>query len=111
MGRLIDADEVDDAIYKCFEGIQFYDGTGYDIYSDSKESIDKIPTVEAIPKDQYETRLKADIVAMFKELQLEIEGMDSREHECRFATQCCINRDVAVEIIQEKINALEKNKI
>jgi hypothetical protein len=44
-GRLIDADEVDDAIYKCFEGIQFYDGTGYDIYSDSKESIDKIPTI------------------------------------------------------------------
>ena len=47
-GRLIDADEVNDAIYKCFDGIQFYDGTGYDIYSDSKESLDKIqPIIEA----------------------------------------------------------------
>lgn len=53
-GRLIDADEVNDAIYKCFEGIQCYDGTGYDIYSDSKEDIDKIPTIIDADKESEE---------------------------------------------------------
>lgn len=38
--------------------------------------IDQQPTVEAIPKAEYEARLKADMVAMLTEIQLEIE-----EHE------------------------------
>lgn len=44
-GALKDAEEINDAIYKCFEGVQCYDGTGYDIYSDSKEGVDKIPAI------------------------------------------------------------------
>ena len=95
MGRLIDADEVDDAIYKSFEDIQCYDGSGYDIYSDSKEIIDKILTVEAIPKDQYEARLKADMVAMLTEILLEIE-------------QCGV--EDSHWIIKEKIDKLKENK-
>ena len=37
--------------------------------------------VEAIPKDQYENRLKADMVDMLTELQLEIESYKLSEDE------------------------------
>ena len=53
-GDLKDADAIKDVIYKYFEDIQFYDGTGYDIYSDSKENIDKIPTIIEADKEQEE---------------------------------------------------------
>jgi len=33
-------------------------------------------TIEAIPKDQYEARLKADMLAMLTEIQTEIEEYD-----------------------------------
>ena len=75
---------------------------------DSREKHCPLREVEAIPKDQYEARLKADMVAMLTEIQLEIEKMDSREHECDFATQWCIDRDVVVKIIQEKIDKLKE---
>lgn len=59
-------------------------------------------------KAQYEVRLKADMVAILTEIQVGIGEMDSREHECDFATQWCIDRDIVVEIIQQKINALKE---
>lgn len=63
-GRLIDAEEINDAIYECFEGIQFYDGTGYDIYLDSKECIDKIPTIiEADKAESDDDHMTADELA------------------------------------------------
>ena len=34
-------------------------------------------TKAVFPKDQYENRLKADMIAMLKDLQLEIEELDS----------------------------------
>ena len=42
---------------------------------DSREKHCPLREVEAIPKDQYEARLKADMVAMLEELQVEIEEM------------------------------------
>jgi hypothetical protein len=42
-------------------------------------------------------------IEVLMEIQQEIEEMDSREHECNFATPWCIDRDVVIEIIQEKI--------
>ena len=65
--------------------------------------LDNAPTVEAIPKDQYENRLKADMVAMFTELQLEIEEMDSG---CGWEGY----RPTAqvIGLIQQKINALKE---
>lgn len=69
--------------------------------------IDTAPTVEAIPKDQYENRLKADMVAMLEELKLEFE-----EYEPKWAE----NDDQAVasnrtwddfdDIIKQKIDLL-----
>lgn len=36
-------------------------------------AIEELKPVEAIPKDQYESRLKADMEAMLTEIQLEIK--------------------------------------
>lgn len=60
--------------------------------------------VEAIPKDQYEARLKADLEAILVELQLEIEEMDSG---CGWEGY----RPTAqvIGLIQQKINALKEN--
>ena len=62
-------------------------------------------------KEQYEARLKADLKAILVELQLEIEekairkqGIDSGfEYDYEF-----IQSEEVVEIIQNKINALEE---
>lgn len=67
------------------------------------------PTVEAIPKTDYETRLKADMVAMLTDLQLEIEehtmtsGVTNQGtwNEC---IACCSR------VIQQKIDALKEDK-
>ena len=40
-----------------------------------QEVVDKAPTIEAIPKDQYEARLKADMVAMLTDLHLKMEEL------------------------------------
>ena len=65
MGRLIDEEELQE--YIIHEGCE--KGCGYIDERDLKY----IPTVEAIPKADYEARLKADLVAMLSEIQLEIE--------------------------------------
>ena len=59
------------------------------------------PLVEAIPKDQYEARLKADMVAMLTEIQLEIDELDTPNNSDAYMT--------CSEIIQQKINALRGN--
>ena len=72
--------------------------------------IEETPTVEAIPKDQYEARLKADMVAMLTEILLEIE-----EEKWALSNFDDIANDYVVDledvdrIIQEKINSLKEN--
>ena len=70
-----------------------------------KEDIDNAPTVEAIPKDEYENRLKADMVAILTEIQLEIEEMDSG---CGWEGY----RPTAqvIGLIQQKINELKEDQ-
>ena len=55
------------------------------------------PTVEAISKDQYENRLKADMVAMLEDLDLQIDE------------SAAYNLEVAKvqRLIRDKINALK----
>ena len=64
---------------------------------------DGCPLVEAILQADYENRLKADMVAMFTELQLEIEEMDSG---CGWEGY----RPTAqvIGLVQQKINALKE---
>jgi hypothetical protein len=61
------------------------------------------PTVEAIPKADYETRLKADMVAMLEEIRQEIEELKDEPACCQHFVRG-IRR--SSEVIQQKINAL-----
>jgi hypothetical protein len=94
MGRLIDADKL--------QGY-FWDNRSKLFQSkDCRIAIDNAPTVETIPKNQYEARLKNDMVALLTELQLEIE---------EFMGTISPNYDEAAQdiskVIQQKINALK----
>ena len=64
-------------------------------------------TVDAIPKTDYENRLKADMVAMLKELKEQLREM----HEDFFETEHfdeAYGVSDSMDIIQEKINALKE---
>ncbi len=65
-----------------------------------KSIIRNTPTVEAIPKADYEARLKADMVAMLTDIQLEIEELDTPNNNGAYM-ECS-------EIIQQKIDALRE---
>ena len=106
MGRLIDAEAAD---LQC-ELFTYTRYTGIDEapYEDATKAIDEAPTVEAIPKADYENRLKADLVAMLTEIQLEIEEcVDGAEGSPQFEQGVTIARVQVVEIIQQKINELK----
>ena len=64
---------------------------------------------EAIPKADYEARLKADMVAMLTEIQLEIEEcVDGAEGSPQFEQGVSNARVQVAEIIQQKINELKE---
>ena len=58
--------------------------------------------------DQYENRLKADMVAMFKELQLEIEKLE--KPHCHNASHAdgCVSKWKVEGVIQQKIDKLKE---
>ena len=89
MGRLIDADRLKEVFSRNVAGGNAY----FDL-------IDNAPTVEAIPKEQYEARLKADMVAMLEELNLEIDEM--------FARRIDYTVDKIQDLIQQKIDKLKE---
>ena len=70
------------------------------------------PLIEAIPKSDYENRLKADLIAILEELQLEIEELDSRagydgNGMPTFSTDY-IRKNKVNELIQQKIDKLKE---
>ena len=76
---------------------------------------EKIAELKAqyIPKADYENRLKADLVAMLTEIQLEIEELDSRagydgNGMPTFSTDY-IRKNKVNELIQQKINSLKED--
>ena len=105
MGRLIDADEVK----KRFPIME--NDFGMVINERLHKELDKIPTVEAIPKSDYEARLKADKVAMLTEIQLECEENTVRWYVGRVdgKSDDVVLIDTLNEIIEQKINALKEN--
>ena len=72
------------------------------LYSFALARIIEQPTVEAIPKADYENRLKADLKAILVELQMEIKEMDSG---CGW--EGYRPTEQVLEVIQQKINELE----
>lgn len=97
MGRLIDADALREEIYSW--GMNDYDP--YDFI----DEIDDAPTVEAIPKADYENRLKADMVAMLTDIQLETEELKNEPACCHHFVRG-IRR--SSEVIRQKINSLKE---
>ena len=112
MGRLIDLDKVE--FLKVDGNIEFNHGVDCCV-----NRLLKQPTVEAIPKAQYdelkanitmmrldyEARLKADMVAMLTEIQLEIEEVKTQsgfDEAWDGAVKQCS------EIIQQKIDKLKE---
>ena len=79
-------------------------------YDTDEEGIEawnhRIPTVDAISKDQYEVRLKADLVTILTELQLEIEEMKMEFLTEKEIWNNAIN--VCSDRVQEKINTLKE---
>lgn len=74
------------------------------------------PTVEAIPKDQYEQRLKADMVAVLTDIQLEIEELPFDDESPINITQEYMDevksweygKKDCIKVIQQKINSLKE---
>ena len=95
MGRLIDADVLREEVYSW--GMNDYEP------SDFTDAIDDAPTIEAISKADYEARLKADMVAMLTEIQLEID--EKATDLCDDGWWLTYN-----ELIQQKINSLKESK-
>ena len=98
--RIIDADEIPYLYPMDEEGNE---GDGMTLQS----TIDEVPTIEAIPKADYENRLKADMVAMLEKI---LSECDKLKHEpC-----CCLHYKRGIRfseaIIQEHINALKENE-
>ena len=97
--RLIDADKIHPDVRTKRGGLAISQG-----------QLAYAPTVEAIPKDQYEARLKADMVAMLTEMQIEIEEcVDGAEGSPQFEQGITIARVQVIEIIQQKIDKLKEN--
>ena len=99
MGRLIDVERV-------LEPYKILRNTDTLCVATIRQNILECPTVEAIPKDQYEARLKADMVAMLTEIQLEIEEIVKEEgpNDKMWA----IGLHYSEKIIQQKINSLKE---
>lgn len=80
----------------------------HSVYLERQEAVETVedlciksePTVEAIPKDQYEARLKADMVAMLEDLDLQIDE------------SAAYNLEVAKvqRLIRDKIDKLKEDK-
>ena len=108
MGRLIDIDVLFD--YFGNDAIDEITRSNIEYFVSEKG------TVKAIPKADYKNRLKADMVAMLTDIQLEIEElrldkplMSRYGHECyghEEKTSTEIQQECS-EIIQQKIDELE----
>ena len=104
MGRLIDIENIDyvrleDSLH-CLEHHK----------GDEVECVICAPTVEAIPKADYEARLRADMVAMLTEIQLEIEEIEM-DNNYPFGFEP-VNKfyegvSASSKLIQKKIDALK----
>lgn len=85
-------------------------------FEDYKEWLEDLPTVEAIPKADYEARLKADMVAILTDIQLEIEELNMhgsiqlqsyRQRTGRYRQGFERAQNLSTKIIQQKINSLK----
>lgn len=98
MGRLIDADKLKDEVG--------YTGYCYDF----QQEIEDTPTVEAIPKADYEARLKADMVAMLEDLDIKIDEMYEPQFSKEGMDGFYWAQGLFKDLVQQKIDALKADK-
>ena len=100
MGRLIDIDVL-------------FDYFGNDAIDETTRSnieyfISEKGTVEAIPKADYENRLKADMVAMLEDLDLKIDEMYEPQFSKEGMDGFYWAQGLFKALVQEEINALKE---
>lgn len=78
-------------------------GIHYGLLHGVDNILDNVKPVEAIPKDQYEARLKADMVAMLEDLRLRADETQGHEYNSDFWDGFFTYDD----IIRAEINALK----
>jgi hypothetical protein len=88
MGSLIDVERI-------LEPYKILRNTDTLCVATIRQNILECPTVEAIPKADYEKRLKADLITMLVALQLQFAS-----HGCKDMCDCWW-------LIEDKINALK----
>ena len=110
MGRLIDVDKFLKKVKKDREHEIYLHSWTADMVLERLNSW-YAPPVEAIPKADYEARLKADMVAMLTEIQLEIKELWDNRYDVWLDNQYYIGKSDTLEeiddIIQQKIDALK----
>ena len=79
-----------------------------DIYSGVCDTIKGMPTVEAIPKAEYEERFKADMVAMLEDLDLKIDEMYEPQFSKEGMDGFYWAQGLFKGLVQEEINALKE---
>ena len=101
--RLVDADRI---IYHEIDEI----GGEYEPYLGcSKVQICNLPTVDAITKADYDARLKADIVAMLEEIDLQFDEICFYKNMGEWKTVPEIKGEYKA-IIRERINSLKEDQ-
>lgn len=115
MGRLIEQQAVIDCLTntaKYFDNPQadeWTKGIHYGLLHGLDNILDNVPAVETIPIADYEARLKADMVAMLTEIQLEFEENTVRWYVGRVdgKSDDVVLMETINDIIQQKINSLK----
>ena len=112
MGRLIEQQAVIDCLtntakyYDMPQADEWTKGIHYGLLHGVDNILDNVKPVEAIPKDQYENRLKADLKAILVELQLEIEELCIDNPLAEYEEDMNRGIELAADAIQQKINSL-----
>lgn len=114
MGRLIEQQAVIDCLtntakyFDMPQADEWTKGIHYGLIHGLDNILDNVPTVEAIPKADYENRLKADMVAMLTDIQLEIEELDLKDSVPDYQKGADETREYITDLLQQKIDKLEE---
>lgn len=104
MGKLIDADEYQKEMFRIFS---CNDSDDRNIRRAVELGIASAPPVEAIPKADYEARLKADMVAMLEDIDLKIDEMYEPQFSKEGMDGFYWAQGLFKDLVQEEINALK----
>lgn len=109
MGRLIEQQAVIDCLtntakyYDMPQADEWTKGIHYGLIHGLDNILDNVPTVEAIPKADYENRLKADMVTMLKEMRAEMEYVEPHDMGETIILNAC------KQVVDTRINSLKEN--